>query len=150
MFWIISNMIIEPKSKLKTIAYWLVLRYCSASLSIIYFGIYWSSSILIKCSRPVVTFFHVWPSSFHIYSFIIYNHYRCIRSHNYILSVCHDMTDSRTQKELLGAIFNNHIKMVGQPKLGDHIHTNRLLGERKFVLQMWYGVCWVENPPFMV
>ena len=60
------------------------------------------------------------------------------------------MTDSKTQKELLGAIFNNHIKMVGQPKLGDHIHTNRLWGERKFVLQMWYGVCWVEKPPVMV
>ena len=30
------------------------------------------------------------------------------------------------------------------------IHGKRLLGERKFVLQMWYGISWVQNPPFMV
>ena len=32
-----------------------------------------------------------------------------------ILSVCHDMTGSSTQKELLGAILENHIFILGQP-----------------------------------
>ena len=32
-----------------------------------------------------------------------------------ILSVCYDMTDSSTQRELLGGILENHIFILGQP-----------------------------------